>query len=268
LIVRSTHPAVRLFRFSRLKLHFLLGALTALLVLPLLPGQLREKRILAWCRKLLSILNIRVETFGLVPDQSARGTLFVANHISWLDIYALKQLLPMHFVAKSEIRSWPVIGWLASVTGTVFIERERRHDTGRVLNTLEQALQRNECVCLFPEGTTTDGTTLHPFKSSLFQAAINANATVWPVAIRYPEPDGNANTAIAYHGETTLWQSLKEVLKQREIVVELHFSAPRPAQGMERRHLSHQARHAISSSLHLKGHRGPGIHDDPPDASH
>lgn len=236
-------------------------------ILPHLPAEQQEQRIRAWCGKLLAILNIRVITHGQLPDKTTRRTLFVSNHISWLDIWALKQLHAMHFVAKSEIRGWPLIGLLATRTGTLFIERRQRHDTARVMNGVEQALQRDECLCFFPEGTTTDGTELKPFKSSLFQAAINADASVWPLAIHYPRPDGSPNTAIAYHGAVTLWQSLWEVLKQREVVVELHFSPPLQAQGEERRHLSRQARHAIASSLHLRRHRAPGTRGGLPGAA-
>jgi 1-acyl-sn-glycerol-3-phosphate acyltransferase len=125
------------------------------------------------------------------------------------------------------------------------------------MNDVEQALRQERCLCVFPEGTTTDGNDLKPFKSSLFQAAINTGAEVWPVAIHYPKADGGTNTAVAYHGNTTLWQSLQAVLQQREITVELHLTPPLPAQGQERRHLSHHARQSISSSLHLRRHKAP-----------
>lgn len=229
-----------------------------MLILPHLPAEQREQRIRAWCGKLLAILNIRVVTHGQIPDSTTARTLFVSNHISWIDIWALKQLHSMHFVAKSEIRDWPVIGWLAERSGTIFIERNRRQDTGRVMSGVEQALRRKECLCFFPEGTTTDGTELKPFKSSLFQAAINADAAVWPLSIHYPDAAGGTNTAIAYAGETTMLQSLWAVLRQREIVVELHFAAPMQAHGQERRHLSHQARHAIASLLHPRPRKAPG----------
>ncbi len=229
--------------------------------------QRREVRIREWSGKFLRILNIRVIASGEVPAQSTAGVLFIANHISWIDIWALKQLHPINFVAKSEVRQWPLIGWLAEKTGTIFIERARRHDTGRTANGMEQGLRDGKCLCLFPEGTTTDGTELKPFKTGLMQAAINAGGTVRPVAIRYPNPDGSPNVAVAYEGETTLLQSLAAVLSQQEVVVELHFAPPIPATGQERRHLSHLARHAISSLLHLPKHKAPEIHGDPPDVS-
>lgn len=262
-----TSLARRFLRLARLHLHLLHGVAAAMFLLPCLTPEQCEQRIRMWCGKLLAILNIRVITSGQPPDDKARRTLFVSNHISWIDIWALKQLLPMHFVAKSEIRSWPVIGWLAEKSGTLFIERERRHDTRRVINGVEKALRKEENLCLFPEGTTTDGTELKPFKSSLFQAAINAEADIWPLAIHYPAALGGTNTAIAYAGETTMLQSLWAVLKQREIIVELRFASPIHACGKERRHLAHQARGAISSLLHLQPHKAPGTAAGLPGAS-
>jgi len=235
--------------------------------LPRLSDQRREDRIKRWSGKALAILNIRVMPHGQIPDASTHKTLFVANHISWIDIWAIKQVHPVNFVAKSEVHDWPIIGWLAEKTGTLFIERARRHDTGRTANGMEKWLLEGKCLCLFPEGTTTNGTELKPFKTGLLQAAINAAAMLQPVAIRYPNQDGTPNLAVAYDGDITMPQSMRNVLKQKEIVVELYFAPSLPTHDQERRHLSHQARHAISSLLHLPKHTALETHDDPPDAS-
>lgn len=251
----------------RIALHLLYGTIKAALALPRMREHAREACIQAWSAKFLDILNIRVSTHGEIPARSTTQILFIANHISWIDIWALKQVHPVNFVAKSEVRDWPVIGWLAVQTDTLFIERARRQDTGRTAGGMEQGLRAGKCLCLFPEGTTTNGTELKPFKTGLLQAAINADATVWPVAIRYPNLDGSANTEVAYDGDITLLQSVLSVLRQKEIVVELHFSHPIPARDQERRHLSHQAKHAIASLLHLPKHKIPETHADLPDAT-
>jgi len=248
---------IRLFRIARIGLHLLHGVLKTLTWLPRMASPAREACIRAWSGKFLDILNIRVVCHGHVPSTPPQRALIVANHISWIDIWAIKQAFPVNFVAKSEVRDWPVIGWLAQQVGTLFIERARRHDTGRTASSMEEGLRQNACLCLFPEGTTTDGTELKPFKTGLLQSAINTEATVWPVALRYPRADGGINSAIAYDGDTTLLESMWAVLKQREITVELHFAEPIVATGTERRHLSHQARHAISSLLHLPKHKAP-----------
>jgi 1-acyl-sn-glycerol-3-phosphate acyltransferase len=249
-----------------LTLHLLHGVATATFLLPRLTPEQRERRIQQWCRRILVILNIRVATSGHLPDAQTVRTLFVSNHISWIDIWALKQLHPMRFVAKSEILGWPIIGWLAEKSGTLFIARHKRHEVGRTMNSVEQALSQDDCLCFFPEGTTTDGTELKPFKSSLFQAAINANALIWPLAIHYPGASGGTNTEVAYCGDITMQQSLWAVLRQKEIVVELRFAAPLPAAGQERRNLSHHARQAIASRLPLARHTAPETSAGLPDA--
>lgn len=258
---------VRLLRIGRIGLHLLHGVLKTLFWLPRMVPSARDECIRAWSGKFLTILNIRVVCHGHVPTTPPQRALIVANHISWIDIWAIKQAFPVNFVAKSEVRNWPIIGWLAQQVGTLFIERARRHDTGRTASSMEAGLRDHACLCLFPEGTTTDGTDLKPFKTGLLQSAINTEATVWPVALRYPTPDGRINTGIAYDGDTTLLESMLAVLKQREITVELHFAEPIVATGAERRHLSHQARHAISSLLHLPKHKGPDTPAGLPDAA-
>lgn len=262
-----TSLATRLFRLARLMFHLLRGAATTAFVLPRLTLEVRAACIRDWCRKLLAILHVRVITHGPLPDASTTGVMFVANHVSWLDIYALKQLHSVHFVAKADIRNWPLIGWLAHHTGTLFIEREKRHDTGRAVHSVAQALARGECLCFFPEGTTTDGTELKPFKPSLFQAAIDTGAEVWPLAIRYPDAEGGANTAVAYCGDITMAQSLWAVLQQREVVVELDFAAPIGAV-QERRQLAQQARQAIASRLPLHPRKAPETAAYPPASAH
>lgn len=257
-------PLTSGLRLLRLLLHLTWGVLSTALVLPRLSEANREQRIQRWSAEFLHILNIRVALHGQVPEASTCNTLFIANHISWIDIWAIKQGHAINFVAKSEVRNWPVIGWLAEKTGTLFIERARRHDTGRTASSMEKGLLKGQCLCLFPEGTTTNGTELKPFKTGLLQAAINAESMVWPIAIRYLNHDGSINTLVAYDGDITLWQSVWSVLRQKEIMVELHFAPPIAANAQERRHLSHQARHAISSLLHLPKHKAPGTHADLP----
>ena len=251
---RRIPQIVRAWRLARLAWHLLGGVCITALVLPRLGTERREQRIQRWCAKLLQILNARVTVLGAPPPAGTRATLFVANHISWIDIWALKATYPMRFVAKAEIRDWPLVGWLAAQTGTLFITRERRHDTGRVVRAVEQALREGGCLCLFPEGTTSDGTRLMPFKASLTQAAIAAHAQLWPLAIRYPAEGGRPNTAIAYHGDMTMAQSLRQVLEQKKIEIELQFASPMQASARERRELAAQARREIAALLNLPAH--------------
>lgn len=248
---RPTTRLTRAFRITRLVIHTLYGLFIAAVILPRVNGERRNRIISRWCGELLAVLNIRVITYGTPPDPHAAGILFVANHVSWADIHALNSVHAVRFVAKSEIRSWPVFGWLAQQVNTLFTERSRRHDAGRMVDKAADSLRTGDCICFFPEGTTSDGTELKPFKGSLMQAAINAGTHIWPVAIRYPAVDGTPNTAMAYYNDMTLLQSIKQVLAQRTPVVELHFTPPIAASGIERHVLSLQAREAIARELKL-----------------
>ena len=171
---------------------------------------------------------MRIVCTGHVPAKHASLTksMFVANHISWSDIHALNGMIPLRFIAKSEIRNWPIFGYLVSRANTLFIDRSNKKDAKRTIEIAQQSLKNGDNLCFFPEGTTTDGTEIKPFKSSLIQAAILANATIFPVSIRYPTNDGSVNTAVAYAGETTLIESMHQILLQKQPIIELNFLEP------------------------------------------
>ncbi|CAG0951691.1 1-acyl-sn-glycerol-3-phosphate acyltransferase [Methylophilaceae bacterium] len=232
-------------------LHTLYGIFIASIILPGLGPRRRDLVISRWSRALLDLLNIRIVTHGEIPPVHLTNAMFVANHISWIDIHALNSVRTSRFVAKSEIRRWPVFGWFAEKTNTLFIDREKRQDAARIVNITTEALRAGDCICFFPEGTTTDGTELKPFKGSLLQAAIEANSQVWPVSIWYPEAGGEANTDMAYWGEMNLIESMRLIIQQHSPVVELHFSSPIDATARERRHLSTLVRQAVAAKLNF-----------------
>lgn len=248
---KKTALPAQLYRLTRLALHTLYGLVVAATILPRVSASRRDLIIRRWSRQFLGILNIRVIAKGHVPDDATQGTMFVANHISWLDIHALNSLRTVRFIAKADIRGWPVIGWLVAQANTLFIEREKTRDTGRMVATAVASLKAGDTLCYFPEGTTTDGTELRPFKGGLMQAVIDSNTSIRPFAIRYPNEDGSVNIAMAYHADTTLWQSLRMVLAQHSPVIELDFAPPIASSGHERRGLCLMARQSIAARLHL-----------------
>src|SRR5690606_10744494 len=117
----------QMFRTCRMVLHTLYGVFVAGIILPRLDPQQRNRAISRWSASLLDLLNIRVVAEGVVPQQVLSNTMFVANHISWLDIHALNSIHTSRFIAKSEIRQWPVFGFFATSVNTLFIDREKRH---------------------------------------------------------------------------------------------------------------------------------------------
>lgn len=226
--LNSTNTITRYFRVTRILLHTLVGLVIASILFPFTGNQIKAKLIQWWCAKLLTTFNIRVKVVGSLPTDScfSSNSMLVANHISWSDIHALNSLVPLRFIAKSEIKNWPIFGYLVSKANTLFIDRSRRQDAKRTIDTAYASLQNGDNLCFFPEGTTTDGTEMKPFKSSLIQAAILAKSSIWPVAIHYPNSDGSINTKVAYAGETTLVESMRNMLSQQNPVVVLNFLTP------------------------------------------
>ena len=239
------------FRIIRILTHTLVGLLIVASIWSFTKKETRTKLTKWWCQKLLKCFNIQLATYGTLPDANASNTMFLANHVSWADIYALNSIIPLQFIAKSDINHWPVLGYLVRKSGTIFINRNSRKDTSRIVETTAIQLSQGGNVGFFPEGTTTDGTSLGHFKSSIVQAAINAKATLHPVAIRYPSHDGGINTGIAYAGDTTLGESMLNVIKQKKPVVELHFLTNINTQTASRQQLTQAACDAISAKLKL-----------------
>jgi 1-acyl-sn-glycerol-3-phosphate acyltransferase len=239
----------RIFRMLRMALHLAKGLIIVSFIFPLLSAEERVRRVRDWSRALLHLLNIRMKVEGRPPMVRGRGAMMVANHVSWLDIFTLDAICPAHFVSKSEVKRWPVLGWLARKAGTLFLERERRTDISRVNRKVMDLLNQGDCVAFFPEGTTTDGIRVLPFRSSLLQPVIDANADLWPVALRYIREDGSLDTRPAYIDDMSFHASLATILSCRQIRVNLRFLTPISADGLNRRALALSAFEAISSSV-------------------
>lgn len=265
---RPTSGFVRAWRLIRLGFLISRGVLAAAIVLPWSAPRLRIALTREWSQSLLALLGVKLEIRGSPLNGASRNVMVVSNHVSWLDIYLLNAVRPLRFVSKAEIRNWPVFGWFAAKTGTLFLERGRRRDTARVNDAVTTALANGDCVAFFPEGTTTNGTHLKPFLSSLLQPAINAHSELRPVALRYLNSDGSTDITPAYFGDMSMAQSLRNILAQRKIRAELIFLEPIQSTGKNRRELARGAEAAISSALNLAApHRTPETAGDPPDAA-
>ncbi|SPA26395.1 Phospholipid/glycerol acyltransferase; 1-ACYL-SN-GLYCEROL-3-PHOSPHATE ACYLTRANSFERASE TRANSMEMBRANE PROTEIN [Cupriavidus taiwanensis] len=238
-------------RKTALVLHLLRGLLTCALLFPWLGVRSRAWHIRRWSRRLLRICGVEVEVVdatGATHTGAARqGAMVVSNHISWLDIYVIHSWQPVRFVAKSEIRNWPLIGWLCDKTGTIFIERARKRDAHRVLHDITDVMLQGDLVGVFPEGTTTDGTSVLPFHANLMQAPISGGLPVQPLGLNYLDAaTGQPTLAAAYIGDTTLLQSLEAVLRAPRIKVRLVVGpALVPASG-DRRELAASAREVVA----------------------
>ncbi len=177
-----------------------------------------------WCGVTMRLLGLRLTTSGAIPSSG----LLVANHLSYLDIIALSALQPCVFVAKSEVARWPLFGWLARAAGTIFVERARRRDCVRAVEAMRTALRNNLLVVLFPEGTSSNGASVLPFKSALLEAAVQLRQPITPARIGYSLAEGSVADEVCYWRDMTLAPHLWNLLRKREIAGAIRFLKSRP----------------------------------------
>ncbi len=195
---------------------------------------------------LLWIFGMRLRREG---DPLRGGTLFVANHVSWIDIMLLDSQHMMGFIAKSEIRSWPLIGWVVAQAETIFLQRGNGDSLGLVMAEMTQRLREGRAVAVFPEGGTRDGHALGPFHARIFTAAVEAQAPVQPVALCYGERS-QAQHVIAFAPRESFVANLFRLLGEPARPVRVCFLAPiHPGEHEGRRGIAHAARARIERAL-------------------
>ena len=207
----------------------------------------QDKVIQFWCRRLLSIFKIEVELIGVRENLfNQKKYLMVSNHISWLDIIVIQSIKPSIFVAKSDVASWPLFGWVARMTGTIFIRRDKVSDIKKALKKMKRRLIKRS-VCIFPEGTSTNGRYVLSFKSNLFQSSIDSNKSILPISISYRE--ANAYTdKVAFIDDMSLIDSIIKIKNGNHIKVIVDVMQPiRPRSN--RKELASYAHEMIQKSL-------------------
>lgn len=187
-------------------------------------------------RILARLMGFRIRRVGEMEE--GRPLLLVANHTSWTDIIVLSTAGEVSFIAKSEVRSWPLFGFFAVLQRTIFVERERRGKTGEQASEIAARLAAGDAMVLFPEGTTSDGNRVLPFKTALFGAAHAAikeagtgEVVVQPVSIAYTGVHGMAmgryhRPIASWPGDVELMPHLKGILREGAIDVEIRFGEP------------------------------------------
>ncbi len=210
---------------------------------PVRAKRLRDAIKVRWLRSFSRILNIKVTQYGSVAPPPA---LIVSNHVSWLDIIVLGQFAPGCFAAKSDIASWPVIGYLSRQAGTIFI---RRGDKKQILQTTEMMawqLRQQGNILVFPEGTTTDGKEVLDFHASLFQPALLSKAIIQPTAIRYLHA---AKETAPFIGDDDFVAHLFKMLAIKSIEVRLDFLPVIESATITRNTACREARNQIVMAL-------------------
>lgn len=238
---------VQALRIARVVLHLFAGMLTCGIVFPWVGIATRNRYIQRWSRQLLRICNVSVEQ--MQGAQALSHAMIVANHVSWLDIFVINTLHPCRFVAKSEIRAWPLVGWLVDKAGTVFIARGSRRDLRNIFKSLVASLHLGERIAFFPEGETATQGRLLPFHANLFEAAIDAKVPVQAYALKYVDAAGRVHPAVDYVGDTTFVQSMMIVLKSSPIRAQLVCLPPMEVAGAHRRELAQACEQAVASAL-------------------
>lgn len=207
-------------RLPGVLLWLLSSLITVATVYPLCSVQVRASMNRAWSRAIMFLCGVRVTVKGAPPPSGT--ALWVANHVSWVDIYVLSSVRAVIFIAKAEIRSWPVIGWLVANVGAVFVSRGERHSLKKVADQMQARFAQGQVLGLFPEGTTSPGDDVLPFHSSLFDPAIRTGVDIQPVALRFFH-HGRRSTKVAFVGEQSLIGNLWVLLRLTGVEVEVEF---------------------------------------------
>jgi lyso-ornithine lipid O-acyltransferase len=254
--VESTRDSLRplryLWRIPLLLLLIVLGIGLCLFILSVARGVMRNGRepfghrtIRWWSKGLLRVFGFRVRRFGQPLDDPA---LFVCNHTSWLDIEVLHTQRAACFVAKSEIARWPLVGWMAAKGGTIFHQRGSNHSLATVMQEMTRRMRAGRSVAVFPEGGTGDGRSLRVFHARILQAALDAEAPVQPVALRFSRDGERCFDAGFRKGESFLANFLR-LMGERPLTAEVHFLTPVPASLEGRKRMAEAARSAIAEVL-------------------
>ncbi len=238
-------PAFRkLYRIILLALLVIIGIiLTIIFLRNTVPAHgLRSSIITTWLGLVARIFGARIMTYGTAQTEK---TLFVANHISWLDIMVLGGLVPVHFLSKLEVKHMPVIGWLATRAGTLYIHRGNKESASEASSDITTVLKQGHNSLIFAEGTTSDGH-IKRFHSRLMQSAIDAHAIVQPVAIFFPKQNPETgktelDPATLFIGDTSIAESFNLITRASHIDVEVHFLKPISSKGKTRNEISQHA---------------------------
>jgi lyso-ornithine lipid O-acyltransferase len=202
----------------------------------------RSKLITTWLGLVARTLGVRIKSYGTALTEK---TLFVSNHISWLDILIIGSLVPVHFLSKHEVKTMPVLGWLATRAGTLYIKRGKHESASEASSEITAALNLDHNSLIFAEGKTDDGH-VKKFHSRMMQSAIDAHAMVQPVAIFFPLLNAERgrteiNPTTLFMGDTSIAESFDRIARAPYIDAEVHFLKPISSKGKTRNEISQHA---------------------------
>ncbi len=252
---------LRVLRCVRLALHLIWLGFGAAVIYPRVSAERRLALRQRWSHRILAILGIRLDTQAA---DAPHGCLIVANHISWLDIFAINALRPSAFISKAEVRHWPFIGWLSARNDTIFLNRGSRRHARAINEEIDARLNAGRDVAIFPEGRTTDGLRVLDFHAALLQPAIETGRPLLPIAITYVDAAGQPSTAPSF-ADASLPQCFAAILACRTLTARLRPLPIIPTADRSRREVSREAQTAIATRLGFPPVRtAPETPPDPP----
>ena len=209
-------------------------------------GRRRTMRERAIClqagnRRILRVVASRIEVTGPIPPAG----LLVSNHLSYVDILLLGSLAPAVFVSKAEVKGWPVFGWFAALGGTVFVQRERRGQVGEVSDRIHSLLAEKHLVILFPEGTSSNGQAILPFKSALLEPAVGQKCPLSVAWVNYELRDGSVEQDVCYWGDMTFAPHFFKLLTKRRVTARVSFAEIK-SPAADRKELAKQLHAAVT----------------------
>ena len=248
MLIKIIAPLVAVIRLIGLMAHIVFGLFLGLVVFRLVSWDARTTSIRIWSRVLLLIIGVKLSVDHHPVTQPMRGIL-VGNHSSWMDIFVANSVQAARFLAKSDIKKWPVLGTLVTSAGTLYVERSNRSSIAATNQQISEAAQKGQLIGLYPEGTTTDGTHLLPFKSNLFQPAIDNKMVLYPIGISYKK-NGRYSASAAYAGDTSLLRSFWDLTSSFGVTAHVSYGpAILAAQYPNRQALANAAQNAVARLL-------------------
>lgn len=235
-----------LYRVPFLAWHLVVDLPIAVLLMALGDRRTEQAMIRLWSIGLMRVFGFRVRRIG-TPLPGA--VMFVANHVSWVDIVALHSQRMMGLVAKREIAGWPLVGWMAARAGTIFHQRGSTASMGGVIEQMRARLQSGGAVGVFPEGGTRDGADVGPFHARIFTAAVEAGVPVQPVALRYGAGGRDQRRVAFRKGEGFLGNFLR-LLGEPPRAADICFLEPiAPGSAEGRRRIAESSRERIIAAM-------------------
>lgn len=200
----------------------------------------------AWGMLFCRCCGLKIKVFGELPKYPS---FIVANHVSWLDIPIIHSITLAGFVAKNEIKYWPILGWLAVVGDSLFLQRGSQDSRRKVIEKIKQRLQQQRSVAVFPEGTVTDGSYLRRFHHQLFLAAVEAEVSVTPVAIKFLDAHGKRNANVGFIDNEWFVVHVWRIFSLPASSVEIHCGSALKAAELGQRAVTAQAENYVLNKL-------------------